>query len=248
METFNEFKRYFSHLMMNEIEDKSSLTSSQLSNKCLEIAKLKFKKELDIYEKYKKNMVINEYNVYLHLNKNPCKVDMYVPYRYVHKEVKINDVCIGTTAIFKRLHKNKSGAKLDEMWETLKKHTRSKHYESQFSASEYLVKDDTIYRYSDHWGECATCLWYIEGMEDDGFKIGKAHVSDFKRIKESWGRTIPNPNYESKMTKYRVWTLNSLKKLISDGEYYITDKAMDIINKRINKYEEKLKETTRTTQ
>ena len=52
------------------------------------------------------------------------------------------------------------------------------------SGSEYVLdrKNGIIYRFSDHWGDVASCKWTIKPNEEFGFRIAMAKLEDFRRI------------------------------------------------------------------
>ena len=68
-------------------------------------------------------------------------------------------------------------------WKEMKSTTKLSYHRSPFSCSEYLEDEETgtVYRYSDHWGLCASCEWTINGKSEYIDAIGMAALSEFER-------------------------------------------------------------------
>lgn len=98
-------------------------------------------------------------------------------------------------------------------------------HKSPKSSSEYLIdkKNGDIYRFSNHWGIVASCIWDIDGKNNSVWDIAKSNVRDFERKDTG---VYMNPIYRTKKVEAAEIVLPRLKKLVSDNEnYYLTDKA-----------------------
>jgi hypothetical protein len=93
----------------------------------------------------------------------------------------MEDFFICTDAWFTSLESLVDGQTDIEFWENLKE-SGLDHVLSPKSESQYLLdhKRQLVWRYSTHWGKCASCYW---GVKDGvrGVRIGVCHISEFER-------------------------------------------------------------------
>ena len=64
------------------------------------------------------------------------------------------------------------------------------------SGSMYWVRDGYLYRYANHWGNVATCIWNISGKHNapKGWMLGRVKLSKMEKIREeiSFGELLPD--------------------------------------------------------
>lgn len=106
--------------------------------------------------------------------------------RIVTKKNWFNETKARYVSIFKKPTKT-SYQYMKRRWEELKK-KGFEHYESEKSCSEYLTDHSTgnIYRFSDHWGDVASCRWVLYDSEyncvteqDYGFRYSQEAAADY---------------------------------------------------------------------
>ena len=73
---------------------------------------------------------------------------------------------------------------VETRWEDMKSSLGLLHHTSPYSSSEYLedINTGTIYRYSGHWGKCASCVWTLDEKCGNYYAIGKANIFEFERV------------------------------------------------------------------
>lgn len=101
--------------------------------------------------------------------------------------VTFSDYFMYTKAVFDNVTAGCPKCRVKRIWEKMKESGRYHHHVSPKSDSEYLIDEETgdIYRYSDHWGDVASCYWIlstIEPIDDDRFVIGKHNIKNFERM------------------------------------------------------------------
>ena len=149
----------------------------------------------------------------------------YLPYREVFPNPTLEDYYIHTATEFKnigavfsdKVSVDEVRRKNMETWERMKSSGKYEFHESPKSHSEYLIDRESgdIYRYSDHWGDVASCEWKLDVLFDqkkfgDDYKylppvirvdaplIGKSNIKDFSenKLSEYNLRTVYERNAE----------------------------------------------------
>lgn len=198
--------------------------------KIIEIDKRK-KRELRVG---KKKIDISDINNISHpfreakelFNKVDEKVPMFISPKELMPVVTIENYYLDTETTFKSILTGEEESKtIAQRWDDMKESKKYKHHQSPKSNSEYLINKETgdIYRYSDHWGRVASCIWDIETNSNHTWDIAKSNIKDFKR--KDFGACF-NPRYRIKKVEAAKLVLPQLKKLVSENkDYYLTDRA-----------------------
>lgn len=122
---------------------------------------------------------------------------------------------------------------VEARWEEMRNSGKYEFTQSPKSSSQYLVdkKENKVYRKSDHWGRCASCVWDFDGTHNYG--IGVSHIDDFTRNKGA-GWANPDKMNTSQVNNKKV--LSILKKYIKDDTMYLDEKA----NKKVKQVLERV--------
>lgn len=141
-------------------------------------------------------------------------------------EVTINDYYLDTETIFSLILNASDWRKIQKTWNDMKNSNKYIYKESPKSASEYLIDETTgdIYRYSDHWGKVASCVWNLDVNNkdnDSGFIIAKSNIKDFHRREDSYTIYL-NPEYSVNILKATEDIFPHLKRLVQENnEFYL---------------------------
>lgn len=176
--------------------------------------------------------IINKYNLFF------SKIDNIAP-RYVSAvelmpNVTINDYFLDTETNFHSITNiiyNKDGSsnhpEIHKIWEDMKNSGRYIFKESPKSNSEYLIDKNNgdIYRYSDHWGRVASCIWTLDDYYSGDVSIAKSNIKKFNRRKDSMSVYF-NPQHKECVIKTIKNTFPEIKKILTENEkFYVAEKA-----------------------
>lgn len=170
------------------------------------------------------------------------KEKRYIPLRKMFSEINKNNFHISTKADFKKTNKD---------WDSLKTN-KDRTYKSK-TGSKYIIKDDILYRHSNHWGGIASCLWTLNGEgdpdyrrrgSDEPFQIGYAYYKDFEPYSVYFKRDrVLDPLWMEKIVKPLQETRNAILK-IKDSEY-TPNEMKHFLGKFTSKYRWMLQEIDR---
>lgn len=176
------------------------------------------------------------------------KVPEFIDYREAFKTPSLDDYYVATKADFEYVGSESANHTEDliaieheneHIWQEMVASGKYEHQKSPRSYSEYLIDHETgdIYRFSNHWGRVASCLWDIDkryGTEDtEIYAIGKSNIKDFK------------PNYfqcKANNPAYGAPYIDALQRTISNYETLlnsnveITDAVRRLINTRLESF------------
>lgn len=114
---------------------------------------------------------------------------------------------------------------IDAIWKKMKESGRYEYHQSPKSSSEYLVDSKTgdIYRYADHWGRVASCVWNLDdrNYSFDRYNICKSNFNNFKRIPEG---AFVNQEREEAIAKTIKVILAKTKEMVEGGRDFYLDK------------------------
>ena len=165
------------------------------------------------------------------------EIPRYGSAKQIIPQVTIDDYYLDTETTYQSvLFKDENWKEIDERWNDMKKSNKYDWHQSPKSSSEYLIDNKTgdIYRFSDHWGRVASCVWGISSKIENGWDIAKSNIKDFKR-KDSG--LYFNPQYRIKIVEAVEIILPRLKKLVNENkDFYLTDKS----KKNVKEFTEKI--------
>lgn len=154
---------------------------------------------------------------------------------------KLTDYYLNTICIFKPVATGEY-SNVNEKWEKLKLESRFEHHESpcRGSISEYLVdaKSGDIFRFSDHWGKCASCTWDLDvenknyyDIDEKSYEemaIGVANLNEFKR-KEYYYVQTKSAEAAKMLLSDMENNVKKLNSLLNDNAAKITEKSRNIL-------------------
>lgn len=127
------------------------------------------------------------------------EIPRYITAKQAMPQVTPKDYYLSTKTTFKSvIPGDEHWQKTEERWEKMKKDPKFNWHHSPKSGSQYLIDESTgdIYRYSDHWGNVASCEWGIETKKEDGWDIAKSNIREFERL--DIYKDYFNPQYHTK--------------------------------------------------
>lgn len=73
------------------------------------------------------------------------------------------------------------------------------------SGSKYWYKNDNLYRYSNHWGRVASCVWNIKGKYNapKNYKLGVIKFKDLEKFEEVYISDYISPRLREVLCVYR---------------------------------------------
>lgn len=154
--------------------------------------------------------------------------DNTVSYREVKKDVDLSDFYEATSVEFTKLSSDKS---VFSFWEGLKSDKDLKWHHSPLSNSEYLVNHHTgdIYRFSDHWGNVASCEWSLNDDSTEGWSVGVANIQSFKSLPFSRSLVLKG-SFVNQLNQ----VIANLHDIIDSTDIKKTDSALRTLNKRLD--------------
>lgn len=149
-------------------------------------------------------------------------------------EVSFKDYFYSTHTQFECLTSDfKSEEEVRALWDEMRQSGRYCHHKSPKSDSEYLedVYTGDIYRFSDHWGDVASCIWE-NPKSSDRFEIAKSNLSNFHRI-DTWVMT--NEGVEEKYSLLTKVTLKHLDFLSRPNRQFFLNKfAKELLSETVS--------------
>ena len=143
------------------------------------------------------------YDHYIYDEKGNKIYSGLTPKEALGEKVATSNYYLNTDATFTALTQTSKEA--DKMFNEMVDSGKFEYTPSPKSSSQYLVdkKNGIIYRYSDHWGKCASCYWDLsyKDIKNPELQYGERHwtlakcdINDFKR-NNGLGREYVNPEY-----------------------------------------------------
>lgn len=176
------------------------------------------------------------------------KIPTVVSYRQVYTKITVDDYYVQTAVTFKTIYPDTVDVNkyedIEKFWEEIKK--KGKFKQSPLSNSEYVLVGTDIYRFSNHWGKVASCMWGLTGLQNGVWDIGKANIKDFKIVEGSdkypvGNYVTDNPEYTEKVIPVYKEALKKLEQLKKD--YVLKVTALKQVDTEINYLQYNIKRT-----
>lgn len=139
----------------------------------------------------------------------------------VYEEVTFENYYVSTDVDYKSITTNDNETEISEIWARMKDSEKYRYHHSPMSCSQYLEnrENGVIYRFSDHWGACASCYWTLDGEAGMVIAIGQAELGDFqKRTPMEWVRLINDEGIRSAL-KENAEDIQKIELLLNNYEF-----------------------------
>jgi len=188
------------------------------------------KKELDV-----ESDLFNEIRDYYNIFKE--SENKFVEFTTANKaipDVTVDDYWLATNAVFNMFYEYEviekengifSNNDVVGKFEDMKNSGKFEYTESPKSSSKYLVDrvNGDIYRFSDHWGRCATCYWDLIGSKKYEYGIAVCNIKEFER-NDHYG--FSNPKYRNSILAGAYVALDGINKILNNKGFYFDKKAL----------------------